>query len=96
MQVVTLITTPTERNSDGALLKSLRNAWGGGDVRRKEREYLAHHIAADFRGFHQHIMLGVADHRKLTIRPLFHPALDRSVIYELIQLTANCDARRIW
>ncbi len=32
MHVVTLITTPTERALDGALVDSLRNAWGGGDV----------------------------------------------------------------
>lgn len=32
MQVVTLITTPTERNLDAALVDSLRNAWGGGDA----------------------------------------------------------------
>lgn len=32
MQVVTLITTPTERNLDAALVDNLRNAWGGGDA----------------------------------------------------------------
>ena len=32
MLVATLITTPTERNLDAALVDSLRNAWGGGDA----------------------------------------------------------------
>jgi len=32
MHVVTLITNPTERNLDGTLVESLRNAWGGGDA----------------------------------------------------------------
>ena len=43
MQVVTLITTPTERNLDAALVDSLRNAWGGGDA-----NWLAVDEAAEF------------------------------------------------
>ncbi len=43
MQVVTLITTPTERNLDVALVDSLRNAWGGGDA-----NWLAVDEAAEF------------------------------------------------
>ena len=43
MQVVTLITTPTETNLDAALVDSLRNAWGGGDV-----NWLAIDEAAEF------------------------------------------------
>ena len=43
MQVVTLITTPTERNLDAALVDSLRNAWGGGDA-----TWLAIDEAAEF------------------------------------------------
>ncbi|MFO8126466.1 phosphoserine phosphatase SerB [Yoonia sp.] len=43
MQVVTLITTPTERNLDAALVDSLRNAWGGGDA-----TWLAVDEAAEF------------------------------------------------
>ncbi len=40
---VTLITTPTERNLDAALVDSLRNAWGGGDA-----NWLAVDEAAEF------------------------------------------------
>ena len=43
MQVVTLITTPTERNLDAALVDNLRNAWGGGDA-----NWLAIDEAAEF------------------------------------------------
>lgn len=43
MQVVTLITTPAERNLDMALVDSLRNAWGGGDA-----NWLAVDEAAEF------------------------------------------------
>jgi phosphoserine phosphatase len=43
MQVVTLITTPTERNLDAALVDNLRNAWGGGDA-----HWLAIDEAAEF------------------------------------------------
>lgn len=43
MQIVTLITTPTETNLDAALVDSLRNAWGGGDV-----NWLAIDEAAEF------------------------------------------------
>src|SRR6056297_3420821 len=43
MQVVTLITTPTERNLDAALVDNLRNAWGGGDA-----NWLAVDEAAEF------------------------------------------------
>ncbi|MEJ8561788.1 phosphoserine phosphatase SerB [Yoonia sp. GPGPB17] len=43
MQVVTLITTPKERNLDAALVDSLRNAWGGGDA-----NWLAVDEAAEF------------------------------------------------
>ncbi len=43
MQVVTLITTPTERTLDAALVDSLRNAWGGGDA-----NWLAVDEAAEF------------------------------------------------
>ncbi len=43
MQVVTLISTPKERSLDGALVDSLRNAWGGGDV-----HWLAIDEAAEF------------------------------------------------
>lgn len=43
MQVVTLITTPTERNLDAALVDSLRNAWGGGAA-----NWLAVDEAAEF------------------------------------------------
>ena len=43
MQVVTLITTPTERNLDAALVDALRNAWGGGDA-----NWLAVDEAAEF------------------------------------------------
>ena len=43
MQVVTLITTPTARALDGALVENLRNAWGGGDV-----NWLAIDEAAEF------------------------------------------------
>lgn len=43
MQVVTLITTPTERTLDAALVDSLRNAWGGGDA-----TWLAVDEAAEF------------------------------------------------
>ncbi|HEV8036326.1 phosphoserine phosphatase SerB, partial [Yoonia sp.] len=43
MQVVTLITTPTERNLDAALVENLRNAWGGGDA-----HWLAIDEAAEF------------------------------------------------
>jgi len=43
MQVVTLITTPTETNLDAALVESLRNAWGGGEV-----NWLAVDEAAEF------------------------------------------------
>ncbi len=32
MFIVTLLTTPTERTLDAALVDSLRNAWGGGDA----------------------------------------------------------------
>lgn len=32
MQAVTLITTPTERSLDAALVDNLRNAWSGGDA----------------------------------------------------------------
>lgn len=32
MFIVTLLTSPKERNLDAALVESLRNAWGGGDV----------------------------------------------------------------
>ncbi|MDP5084948.1 MAG: phosphoserine phosphatase SerB [Yoonia sp.] len=43
MQVVTLITTPQERNLDAALVDNLRNAWGGGDA-----NWLAIDEAAEF------------------------------------------------
>lgn len=43
MHIVTLIATPQERALDGALVESLRNAWGGGDV-----EWLAIDEAAEF------------------------------------------------
>ena len=43
MQVVTLITTPKERNLDAALVDNLRNAWGGGDA-----NWLAVDEAAEF------------------------------------------------
>ncbi|WP_108815635.1 phosphoserine phosphatase SerB [Loktanella sp. Alg231-35] len=43
MFVVTLITTPKERALDGALVESLRNAWGGGEV-----QWLAIDEAAEF------------------------------------------------
>ena len=43
MYTVTLITTPQERALDGALVESLRNAWGGGDV-----QWLAIDEAAEF------------------------------------------------
>lgn len=43
MQVVTLITTPTERQLDSALVDNLRNAWGGG-----EANWLAIDEAAEF------------------------------------------------
>lgn len=43
MQVVTLITTPQERNLDAALVNNLRNAWGGGDA-----NWLAIDEAAEF------------------------------------------------
>jgi len=43
MQVVTLITTPTETKLDAALVESLRNAWGGSDV-----NWLAIDEAAEF------------------------------------------------
>ncbi|MDX8354210.1 phosphoserine phosphatase SerB [Cognatiyoonia sp. IB215182] len=43
MFIVTLLTTPTERTLDAALVESLRNAWGGGDIR-----WLAIDEAAEF------------------------------------------------
>ncbi|MFQ1699365.1 phosphoserine phosphatase SerB [Loktanella agnita] len=43
MFIVTLLTTPTERTLDGALVDNLRNAWGGGDV-----TWLAIDEAAEF------------------------------------------------
>lgn len=43
MFIVTLLTTPTERTLDAALVESLRNAWGGGDV-----TWLAVDEAAEF------------------------------------------------
>ncbi|WP_420569141.1 phosphoserine phosphatase SerB [Thalassovita sp.] len=43
MYVATLLTAPSARNLDAALLDSLRNAWGGGDV-----QWLAANEAAEF------------------------------------------------
>ena len=43
MYVITLITTPTERDLDVALVENLRNAWGGGDA-----NWLAIDEAAEF------------------------------------------------
>jgi phosphoserine phosphatase len=43
MFVATLLTAPSARNLDAALLDSLRNAWGGGDV-----QWLAADEAAEF------------------------------------------------
>lgn len=43
MYVATLLTAPSARNLDAALLDSLRNAWGGGDV-----QWLAADEAAEF------------------------------------------------
>ncbi len=43
MFIVTLLTTPTESTLDGALVDSLRNAWGGGDIK-----WLAIDEAAEF------------------------------------------------
>ncbi|WP_296427121.1 phosphoserine phosphatase SerB [Yoonia sp.] len=43
MFIVTLLTTPTERTLDRALVDSLRNAWGGGDA-----QWLAIDEAAEF------------------------------------------------
>jgi phosphoserine phosphatase len=43
MYVATLLTAPTARTLDAALLDSLRNAWGGGDV-----QWLAADEAAEF------------------------------------------------
>ena len=43
MQVVTLIASPKDRSLDAALVDSLRNAWGGGDV-----HWLAVDEAAEF------------------------------------------------
>ena len=43
MQIVTLITSPLKRNLDIALVDSLRNAWGGGDV-----DWLSIDEAAEF------------------------------------------------
>ena len=43
MFIVTLLTTPSERTLDAALVESLRNAWGGGDV-----TWLAVDEAAEF------------------------------------------------
>ena len=43
MYTVTLLTAPSARNLDPALVAALRNAWGGGDV-----IWLAPDVAAEF------------------------------------------------